>query len=64
MLVSALDRSTVANRVVHVSVQLFSNETLACKMVDEFNLLYILILSLNNMIENIVATSALQGKCN
>ncbi|KAL5006565.1 hypothetical protein ScPMuIL_015371 [Solemya velum] len=60
VLVSALDRSTVANRVVHVSVQLFSNETLACKMVDEFNLLYILILSLNNMIENIVATSALQ----
>ncbi|KAL4222682.1 E3 ubiquitin-protein ligase ubr3 [Mactra antiquata] len=60
VLVNALDRQTVANRVVHISVQLFSNESLACQMVREYNLLYILILSLNHMIEGILTESTLQ----
>ncbi|XP_060602002.1 E3 ubiquitin-protein ligase UBR3-like, partial [Ruditapes philippinarum] len=60
VLVNALDRQTVANRVVHISVQLFSNESLACQMVKEYNLLYILILSLNHMIEGILTESTLQ----
>lgn len=60
---NALDRQTVANRVVHISVQLFSNESLACQMVREYNLLYILILSLNHMIEGILTESTLQGQC-
>ncbi|XP_041366438.1 E3 ubiquitin-protein ligase UBR3-like [Gigantopelta aegis] len=60
VLVNALDRVTVANRVVHVSVQLFSNEALATKMADEYNLLYTLVLSLTNMIENIRVGSALE----
>ena len=59
---NALDRQTVANRVVHISVQLFSTESLACKMVQEYNLLYILIVSLNNMVEQILTESTLQGK--
>ena len=62
VLVRALDRPTVANRVVHISVQLFSNEQLACQMVKEYNLLYILIVSLNNMIEGILTESTLQGR--
>ena len=62
VLVRALDRSTVANRVVHISVQLFSNEYLASEMVKEYNLLYILIVSLNNMIEGILTESTLQGQ--
>ncbi|WAQ93484.1 UBR3-like protein [Mya arenaria] len=60
VLVNALDRQTVANRVVHISVQLFSNESLACQMVREYNLLYILIVSLNNMLEQILTESTLQ----
>ena len=52
----------MANRVVHISVQLFSNEQLASQMVKEYNLLYILIVSLNNMIEGILTESTLQGK--
>ncbi|XP_052267250.1 E3 ubiquitin-protein ligase UBR3-like [Dreissena polymorpha] len=60
VLVKALDRQTVANRVVHISVQLFSTETLACQMVQEYNLLYVLIVSLKNMMEQILTDSTLQ----
>ncbi|XP_069111047.1 E3 ubiquitin-protein ligase ubr3-like [Argopecten irradians] len=60
VLVNGLSRPAIANRVVHISVQLFSNENLAKKMVEEYNLLYTLILSLTHMVENIVTQSTLQ----
>ncbi|XP_064614037.1 LOW QUALITY PROTEIN: E3 ubiquitin-protein ligase ubr3-like [Liolophura sinensis] len=60
VLVSANDRLSVANRVVHISVQLFSNELLSKKMADELNLVYILVLSLTRMIEYMLSDSCLQ----
>lgn len=43
------DPDTLSNRVVHMSVQLFSNESLALKMVEELNLLHVMIISLKTM---------------
>lgn len=43
------DPDTLSNRVVHMSVQLFSNESLALKMVEELNLLHVMIISLKSM---------------
>ncbi|XP_052094995.1 E3 ubiquitin-protein ligase UBR3-like [Mytilus californianus] len=60
VLINGLNRPAISNRVVHISVQLFSNEVLAVKMVEEYNLLYILIVSLTNMLESILTESSLQ----
>ncbi|KAG4079082.1 hypothetical protein HA402_001053 [Bradysia odoriphaga] len=51
------DPDTLSNRVVHMSVQLFSNESLALKMVEELSLLHVMVISLKmmmtkNLIEN------------
>ena len=62
VLINGLERSAISNRVVHISVQLFSNEILAKKMVEEYNLLYILIVCLTNMLESILTESSLQGE--
>lgn len=43
------DPDTLSNRVVHMSVQLFSNKSLALKMVEELNLLHVMIISLKAM---------------
>lgn len=45
----SIDADTLSNRVVHMSVQLFSNESLALKMVEELNLLHVMIISLKTM---------------
>lgn len=45
----SVDPDTLSNRVVHMSVQLFSNESLALKMVEELNLLHVMIISLKAM---------------
>ncbi|XP_077978171.1 E3 ubiquitin-protein ligase UBR3-like [Glandiceps talaboti] len=50
---------TLSNRVVHISVQLFSNELLAVKMTDEMQLLHVMVISLLNMIENILLPSTI-----
>ncbi|XP_052682389.1 E3 ubiquitin-protein ligase ubr3-like [Crassostrea angulata] len=60
VLVKGLKRTEIGNRVVHISVQLFSNEGLACQMVQEYNLLYTLIISLTHMIENTLLESSLE----
>lgn len=62
VLVKGLKRTEIGNRVVHISVQLFSNEGLACQMVQEYNLLYTLIISLTHMIENTLLESSLEGE--
>ncbi|KAJ6638423.1 E3 ubiquitin-protein ligase Ubr3, partial [Pseudolycoriella hygida] len=57
------DPDTLSNRVVHMSVQLFSNESLALKMVRELNLLHVMVISLKmmmtkNLIENTLHDSS------
>ncbi|PVD29744.1 hypothetical protein C0Q70_09000 [Pomacea canaliculata] len=61
ILASVSDRSTVANRVVHISVQLFSNESLALRMSANNDLLSTVILSLANMLQSILVPSTLAG---
>uniref|UniRef100_A0A2C9KCF7 E3 ubiquitin-protein ligase n=1 Tax=Biomphalaria glabrata TaxID=6526 RepID=A0A2C9KCF7_BIOGL len=60
VLSDAQDRSTVANRIVHISVQLFSNENLAVHLTENHNLLLIIILSLASMIQSIKIVSSLE----
>ncbi|CAM1322004.1 UBR3 (predicted) [Pycnogonum litorale] len=48
------DAETLANHVVHVSVQLFSNEGLSFRMTEKHHLLYIIIFSLKSIMESIL----------
>ena len=49
MLVKSHNSDKLSNRVVHVSVQLFSNEELAQAMTEHHSLLHIMVSSLKNM---------------
>lgn len=49
MLVRSSNSDKLSNRVVHVSVQLFSNEELALAMTESLSLLHIMVSSLKNM---------------
>ncbi|KAK6165726.1 hypothetical protein SNE40_022591 [Patella caerulea] len=60
VLCTTRERVIVANRVVHISVQLFSNESLAFKMADEYNLLYTIVICLTHMLENHTIPSTLE----
>lgn len=62
MLERSSDPDTLSNRVVHMSVQLFSNESLALKMVQELSLLHVMIISLKLMMSNILIQNTLHGK--
>ena len=57
----ASDRQTIANRIVHVSVQLISPEELAQKMVDDRQLLYLVLISLHGMLQKVLTTSDMNG---
>jgi len=59
-----MDPETLSNRVVHVSVQLFSNESLAVRMVEQLNLLHVMVISLKRMMRNILIQSTLHGVYN
>ncbi|XP_035688806.1 E3 ubiquitin-protein ligase UBR3-like [Branchiostoma floridae] len=59
VLVKASDADTMSNRVVHISVQLFSNEDLTRQMVETHQLLEIVLAALVHMMENIQIQSAL-----
>lgn len=48
------DPDTLSNRIVHVSVQLFSNEKLAVRMTEKFCLLQVMAVSLKNMMSRIL----------
>ena len=54
MLVKSHNSDSLTNRVVHVSVQLFSNEELALWMTDNLYLLHIMVSSLKNMTSNVL----------
>ncbi|GFO41996.1 E3 ubiquitin-protein ligase ubr3-like [Plakobranchus ocellatus] len=60
VLMEAKDRMTVANRFVHISVQLFSNENVAVFLTEHHNLLLTFILSLSNMMQSIQVASLLE----
>ncbi|XP_058064446.1 E3 ubiquitin-protein ligase Ubr3 [Anopheles bellator] len=55
------DPDTLSNRVVHMSVQLFSNESLALKMVEELSLLHVMIISLRQMMAKILTPHLLHN---
>lgn len=59
MLERSTDPETLSNRVVHVSVQLFSNESLALRMVDQLKLLHVMVISLKYMMSKIIIQNTL-----
>lgn len=59
MLERSTDPDTLSNRVVHVSVQLFSNEGLASRMADNLNLLHVMVISLKYMMGKILIQNTL-----
>lgn len=62
MLEQSGDPDTLSNRVVHVSVQLFSNESLALRMAENLNLLHVMVISLKYMMSKILIQNTLHGK--
>uniref|UniRef100_A0A2R5LIR0 E3 ubiquitin-protein ligase n=1 Tax=Ornithodoros turicata TaxID=34597 RepID=A0A2R5LIR0_9ACAR len=60
MLTQSTDSDTLSNRVVHVSVQLFSNEALSLRMTQHFHLLHVMVISLKAMMSLILHQSILQ----
>lgn len=62
MLEESSDPDTLSNRVVHVSVQLFSNEALALRMSEKLSLLHVMVISLKYMMIKILVPSLLHGK--
>ncbi|XP_053595393.1 E3 ubiquitin-protein ligase Ubr3 [Microplitis demolitor] len=61
MLERSNDPDTLSNRVVHVSVQLFSNERLALRMVDQLKLLHVMVISLKYMMSKILVENTLHA---
>ncbi|XP_060521351.1 E3 ubiquitin-protein ligase Ubr3 [Cylas formicarius] len=59
MLENSADPDTLSNRVVHVSVQLFSNESLALRMTEQLNLLHVMVISLKSMMSKILIRNTL-----
>ena len=53
---------TMSNRIVHISVQLFSNEELARQVTEECQLLDIMVTVLLYMMESCLIKSELQGR--
>ncbi|KAI5710044.1 hypothetical protein M8J76_006269 [Diaphorina citri] len=61
MLERSTDPDTLSNRVVHVSVQLFSNEALAFRMTEQYYLLHIMVISLKFMMSKILIANTLHN---
>lgn len=62
MLERSSDPDALSNRVVHVSVQLFSNEGLAFRMAEKLNLLHVMVISLKYMMSKILIQNTLHGE--
>lgn len=58
------ESDTMSNRIVHISVQLFSNEELARQVTEECQLLDIMVTVLLYMMESCLIKSELQGGLN
>ncbi len=52
----------LSNSVVHISVQLFSNQTLVTKMVQEQNLLHVMVKVLLEMMRTTLQPMKVNGK--
>lgn len=61
-LMKSHESDTMSNRIVHISVQLFSNEELARHVTEECQLLEIMVTVLLYMMESCLIKSELQGK--
>lgn len=61
VLEAAADPDTLSNRVVHMSVQLFSNEALALRYVQQLHLLHVMVLSLRLMMSKILVKNTLHN---
>lgn len=61
VLATSKDSDTLSNHIVHISVQLFSNEALATRMVNKLGLLRIMVSSLRRMMTKILISSTLHG---
>lgn len=61
-LMKSHESDTMSNRIVHISVQLFSNEELARHVTEECQLLDIMVTVLLYMMESCLIKSELQGK--
>jgi hypothetical protein len=61
-LTNVLDKSRMANRVVHISVQLLSPPLLAYKMVVEHKLLHVVLASLRHMINTVLTVDSNLGR--
>ena len=59
MLVRSSNSDKLSNRIVHVSVQLFSNEELALQMTEQLQLLHIMVCSLKNMMNDVLISCEL-----
>ena len=59
MLVRSSNSDKLSNRIVHVSVQLFSNEELALQMTEQLSLLHIMVCSLKNMMHDVLISCEL-----
>lgn len=64
MLEMSTDPDTLSNRVVHVSVQLFSNESLALRMTEHLQLLHVMVVSLKYMMSKILIQNTLHDPSN
>ncbi|XP_069791779.1 E3 ubiquitin-protein ligase ubr3 isoform X2 [Narcine bancroftii] len=63
-LIKSHESDTMSNRIVHISVQLFSNEELARQVTEECQLLEIMVTVLLYMMENCLVKSELQDEEN
>lgn len=61
-LMKSHESDTMSNRIVHISVQLFSNEELARHVTEECQLLDIMVTVLLYMMDSCLIKSELQGK--
>ena len=62
---NAMESDKLANRVVHISVQLFSNEDLAFKMTQSMQLIHVLICSVTSLGNKTLIYSPMSGMiCN
>ena len=59
---NAMESDKLANRVVHISVQLFSNEDLAFKMTQSMQLIHVLICSVTSLVKKSLIDNPMTGK--
>ena len=60
-LLNVREKARMANRVVHISVQLLSPPILAEKMVVEYKLLHVILASLRHMVDSVLSVDSGHG---